>query len=209
MTDETEQIAAAHRQVGTRALETGPGRTVAIARTYDADIDDVWTACTDPGRLRRWFLPVSGDLRLGGRYHLEGNASGTIERCDPPNGFEATWEFGGDVSRIEVRLTPVSGERTRLELTHIAPDNEHWTEYGPGAAGVGWDIGLRALGVHLRGLEVPREEDWAATEEGVRFMALSSERWGEADIAGGTDPADARARARRTAAFYTAAPSGD
>ena len=34
----------------------------------DAAIDDVWDACTNPERIPRWFLPVSGDLRLGGRY---------------------------------------------------------------------------------------------------------------------------------------------
>jgi hypothetical protein len=36
-------------------------------------------------------MPISGDLRVGGRYRLEGNASGTIERWDPPRSFAATW----------------------------------------------------------------------------------------------------------------------
>ena len=44
----------------------------------------MWDACTDPERIGRWFLPVSGDLRLGGRYQLEGNAGGEILRCEPP-----------------------------------------------------------------------------------------------------------------------------
>lgn len=63
-------------------------------------------------RFRRWFLPVSGDLRLGGRFQIEGNASGTIERCDPPKGFTATWEYGGSVSWIELSLSPAAEGRT-------------------------------------------------------------------------------------------------
>jgi hypothetical protein len=58
-----------------------------VSQTYEGTLDDLWDACTNPKRIPRWFLPVSGDLRVGGRYQLEGNASGTIERCDPPNSF--------------------------------------------------------------------------------------------------------------------------
>jgi hypothetical protein len=46
-----------------------------LRRTYDAPIEDVWDACSDPDRLKRWFSPVSGDLRLGGRFQIEGNAA--------------------------------------------------------------------------------------------------------------------------------------
>ncbi|RCV56975.1 SRPBCC family protein [Marinitenerispora sediminis] len=204
MTDGPEQIDFTDRTVGTRALAAGAARVLTIGRTYEAGLDDVWDACTAPDRLRRWFLPVTGDLRPGGRYQLEGNAGGTIERCDPPRGFAATWEYGGDVSWIEVRLAPLAGGRTRFELDHVAPENEHWRKYGPGAGGIGWDIGLLGLATHLAGREVPREEEWAATEEYVRFVALSSARWCEAAITAGADPAAARAAAERTTAFYTA-----
>ncbi|MEY8040623.1 SRPBCC family protein [Saccharopolyspora cebuensis] len=200
MTDTAQLVDALHRRVGTGAHG---GRTIALTRTYDAAIADVWSACTEPDRLARWFLPVSGDLRTGGQYRLEGNASGTVERCDPPRGFTATWEFGGGTSRIELRLSTEEGGRTRLELEHSVPDDEHWAEFGPGAAGVGWDIGLLNLGLHLAGAQIQPEEEWAATEPGLRFMRLSSARWGEADIAAGAGPEQARAAAERTAAFYT------
>ena len=26
-------------------------------------VEDVWAACSDPDRLKRWFLPVSGELK--------------------------------------------------------------------------------------------------------------------------------------------------
>jgi hypothetical protein len=54
------------------------------AANAPASADQVWDACTNPERIPHWFLPVSGDLRLHGRFHLQDNASGTIERCDPP-----------------------------------------------------------------------------------------------------------------------------
>src|SRR5690606_32513269 len=68
-----EQINAVHRQVGTRQIEAGEARTVVISQTYRASVDDVWDACTSAERIPRWFLPVSGDLRVGGKYQLEGN----------------------------------------------------------------------------------------------------------------------------------------
>jgi uncharacterized protein YndB with AHSA1/START domain len=108
MTDVTHDINDVHRQVGRRAFREGEARVVTVARSYGAPLEDVWDACTNAERIPRWLLPVSGELRLGGRYQLEGNAGGVIERCDPPRGFTATWEYGGEVSWIELRLTPTT-----------------------------------------------------------------------------------------------------
>ena len=208
MIDVTQQINAVQRQVGTRVLEAGEARTVIISQSYDAAIEDVWDACTNPERIPRWFLPITGELKVGGRYQLQGNAGGTIERCDPPTSFAATWEFGGQVSWIEVRLVAEPGG-TRLVLDHIAlVDDERWAEFGPGAVGVGWDAGLMGLATHLAsGQSVAPGEGaaWAASADGRRFMSLASQRWCDASIAAGTDEADARAAADRTTAAYTGA----
>ena len=91
--DVNEHISAVRRQVGTRTLEAGQARVVTLSRTYGAPVDDVWDACTSVERIPRWFLPITGDLRVGGRYQLQGNAGGTVERCEAPNSFGATWEF--------------------------------------------------------------------------------------------------------------------
>src|SRR3954451_23605261 len=104
MIDVIHEINAVRRKVGSRTLEAGEARTVTITRTYAADLEDVWDACTNPERIPRWFLPISGELREGGRYQLEGNAGGIIQSCDAPHGFSATWEMGVDVSWIELRL---------------------------------------------------------------------------------------------------------
>jgi uncharacterized protein YndB with AHSA1/START domain len=210
MIDVNQQINAVRRQVGARVLEAGEARVMTVSQTYDASLDDVWDACTSAERIARWFLPISGDLRLHGRYQLEGNASGEIERCDPPKSFAATWEYGGEVTWIEVRLSPEPAGGTRFELEHTAHvDDERWAEFGPGAVGVGWDMGLMGLSLHLSSaapVDPQESAAWAASEEGRHFMTASSERWYDASVAAGTDEAEARAAADRTTAAYTAVP---
>jgi hypothetical protein len=56
-------LSETQREVGRRRIAAGDARTARIRRRYDAPIADVWDACTDPERIARWFLPVSGDLR--------------------------------------------------------------------------------------------------------------------------------------------------
>jgi uncharacterized protein YndB with AHSA1/START domain len=209
MINVTQQISSVRREVGRRVLEAGEARTVTISQTYGVTADDLWDACTNPERIPRWFLPITGELRLGGHYQLEGNAGGTIERCDPPRGFAATWEFGGKVTWIEVRLEPEAASATRLEIEHIAlAEDDHWTQFGPGAVGIGWDLGLIGLARHLSGEgSVAREEatQWMASDEGREFIERSSDGWRTADIAAGADPGQAEAAAGRTTAFYTGA----
>lgn len=208
MLDATEQINTVTRRVGTRTFEAGEVRTVTLARTYDAPAADVWDACTNPERIPRWFLPVSGELREGGRYQLEGNAGGLIERCDPPRSFTASWEFGGQVSWIELRLSEEAGGGTRFELEHISRADDHWARFGPGAVGVGWDLALLGLTQHLvTGVAVDPQEGMAflASDEGRRLVEESSRGWCEAAIAAGADPAEATAAAERTFAFFTGA----
>jgi uncharacterized protein YndB with AHSA1/START domain len=201
------QITAVSRSVGTSERDGREAKVVTISQAYDTDVEDLWEACTTAERLARWFAPVSGELRLGGRYQIEGNASGTVERCDPPKSFSLTWEFGGGVSWVEVRLTPEPGGGARFELDHLAHPEEHWNLYGPGAVGLGYDMALAALALHLATGATTNDQDhaaWWATDEAKRFLAGSGERWYEADVAGGADPGAARAAADRTVAAYTA-----
>jgi len=210
MIDVKEHISAVRREVGTRTLEAGEARVVTLTRTYDAPVDDVFDACTNVERIPRWFAPVTGDLRVGGRYQVQGNAGGLIERCDPPRSFAATWEMGENTSWIEVRFAGSPEGGTTVTLEHVAHvDDEFWERYGPGATGVGWELGLLGLAGHLGAAGVPPAEEgeaWALSAEGREFAALSGEAWGEAHIAGGGDPAAAQASAARTVAFYTGTP---
>jgi uncharacterized protein YndB with AHSA1/START domain len=208
MIDVEHEIASTRREVSGRTLPPGEARVVTIRRVYDTTLEDLWDACTNPERIPRWFLPVSGDLQEGGRYQLEGNAGGTISQCDAPNGFDATWEYGGEVSWIELRLSTDPSGGTLFALEHIAHvDDERWAQFGPGAVGVGWDLGLLGLGLHLAsgGQQVDAAEfmEWSASDAGRAFIVASSTAWGEASAASGTDAEMARECAARTTSFYT------
>ena len=210
MIDVKEQISEVRRSIGSRVLEAGEARVMTISQAYDTDADDLWDVVSDPERIRRWFLPVSGDLREGGRYQFEGNAGGTITKCDRPRSIAATWEMGDQVSWVEVRLTPEGDGRTRFELEHVAHvADEHWRQFGPGAVGLGWEGALWGLANHLATPEAPITPEaalaWAASEDGKTFLRLSADAWAEADIAFGTDPEEARLQADNTFKAYTGA----
>ena len=159
-------------------------KTLVIRRVYEASPEDVWDALTDPERLVRWFLPITGDLRVGGRFQLEGNASGTIIRCDKPREIAVTWEFGGGSSNVCLRLTP-QGETTVLELEHSPVPPEIIPNAGPEiwGLGAGWEMGMTALGAFLAG-EMPegRAVDSLANATPEQLMAIGqlAERVSEA-----------------------------
>ncbi|MEE9328796.1 MAG: SRPBCC family protein [Parvularculaceae bacterium] len=182
-----------------------PVRAVVLSRIYETTIDDLWEALTNKERLPRWFAAVEGDLKIGGRYQVENNAGGEIAQCEPPCMFSLTWEFGGDVSWVDVELKAEIPKMVRLTLTHTAKMSPHWEQFGPGAVGVGWELGLLGLALYLADSEANKldEEAFAASAEGKAFLRGSSEKWGEAAIIAGDDPEKALASATRTAAFYT------
>lgn len=209
-TSGTGQIGAVERAVVSETFEGREVRVLVIAQTYPTQVADLWEAITDADRLPRWFAPVSGDLVLGGRFQVEGNAGGEVRACAPPTSFEISWEYGDQVSWVQVGL--IDGpDGTTLELRHLAPVDgpaeEFWDQFGPGAVGVGWDLGLLGLSSHLAGGGVTPENAtaWSASEEGRAFVSAVSDAWAEASIAFGTDPDAARAAAERTTAFYTPA----
>ena len=208
--DVETHLGAVERSVSSLERDEQPARAVTLVRCYSTTVEDLWDAATNPERIRRWFLPISGNLELGGRYQLEGNAGGVITACERLSHLALTWEFGEDVSWVDAQFSEDGIGRSRLALTHTAHVSEHWDEYGPGATGVGWELGLLGLSLYLAKPAEPKldEAAFAISPEGRAFITGSSERWGQAAVAAGTDPAAARAAARRTAAFYTGESGG-
>jgi len=210
--DTAAQAAMVVRKVEDVTHEGQAARAVVASRDYPTNIADLWNAITEKDRIPRWFAPVSGDLELGGRYQIKGNAGGTVTACEPPRQFALTWEFGGGMSWVEVELAEAGDGATRLTLRHIAPlddkSEEFWDRFGPGAVGVGWDLSLMGLGWHIETGESNErfaEETWALSDEGKAFATWSSDSWTAASIAYGT-VADAANRAgASTTAFYTGA----
>lgn len=215
MVDVPTQLQSVTRtyRLGERGGE--PAHVQSLEQTYPAALADVWDAVTTAERIQRWFLPISGDLELGGRYQLEGNAGGEILACEPPADgtaeYSVTWEMMGGVSWLTIRLTAAGEDATRFELEHISNvadiPAEMWETFGPGATGVGWDGGLLGLGLHLGAtegaLDPSEAEAWAFTEEGRSFYRGAADGWAVAHAASGEDPAVAQQRADATYGFYT------
>jgi len=208
MKDVFDELAAARRTMGTATLPAGGAYTVELTRRYDADPDDVWDAITNPERLSRWMKPVTGDLRPGGVFELDGGEHGDILRCEPPRILRVSWMFGPGAdewpgtSEVEVRLAPDSLGGTEFELVHsIAVGEPMFPTYGPGAGGVGWDLHLLALASILDGA-VLDHQNFAASPAGADFTRRSAAAWGEAHLAGGGDPDHVAAAVEATIDFY-------
>jgi uncharacterized protein YndB with AHSA1/START domain len=141
------------RILGSLRLADGKG-VVRMEDRFDTDIDDVWSALTDPSRLACWYGEVEGDLRLGGEYRARLFASGwegtgRVEACEPRERLLVRIEDADepDESVIEVILTADGGQTIVV-----------WEERGMpvdllSAYGAGVQIHVEDLADHLAGRE--------------------------------------------------------
>jgi uncharacterized protein YndB with AHSA1/START domain len=101
-----------------------------INRTLAVPAERVWRALTDPAALAAWFWPrrfattTEVDLRVGGRYRIDGTAagmavSGEYVTVEPPNKLVFTWRWDGEPGEtlVTIELTPVA-TGTELALRH-------------------------------------------------------------------------------------------
>ncbi|WP_460690179.1 hypothetical protein [Nesterenkonia suensis] len=212
------QLDAVRRELEVHPGDDGVTVTTRLSQTFPVGPEELWECVTRADRLAQWFGSVTGELHLGGRFAVQDNASGAVERCVPPQGggsgeMQLSWEFGEDVSQVLLHSEPAEpkfphavGHATKLRVEHrgMVPQ-AFWVTYGPGAGGVGWDLALLGLGHHLRtGSTVPGEQTlWVTTPAAAEFIAGSSAAWGRASHAAGTPVDQAEAAARRTTEFYT------
>ena len=83
----TSNAAEGNRIVGALRIADGQG-AVRMEDRFDTDIDDLWSALTDPGRLARWLGEFEGDLRINRDEFVEESAqrlrrwSGSVDECD-------------------------------------------------------------------------------------------------------------------------------
>lgn len=142
----------ANRILGSlRRLEDGTG-AVTMEDVYDTDIDDLWSALTDPDRLARWIATVEGDMRVGGRINARFTSTfeglGRIDVCDAPRRLQVTFDPGtGEETVVEANLVSV-GDHTRL----IIEERGLTFEDVPGC-GAGWQAHVEDLAVYLSGSE--------------------------------------------------------
>jgi uncharacterized protein YndB with AHSA1/START domain len=195
MIDIASQINAIDRTVERLPAAGGTGERVRVLmrRDYDAPVGDVWDAVTQPDRIKRWLMPISGDLRVGGSFQLEGNAGGEILGCEPPRLLRVT--FGGPASIVEVRLIAQGDDGTLLELEHTVPIEMAHSGAGALYVGPGWDGALLGLGLYLRGEAVGDPVAAAGSPEALEFSKGSVSAWAAVVEGSGTATADELAAA--------------
>ena len=125
-----------NRILGSLRLADGTG-VVRMEDRYDTNIDDLWSAITDPERLGRWLGEIEGDLRLGGTYHARYFASGwegdvRIDVCEPPRRLRLV-NLGDEAGKhiTEVTLT-ADGDQTVLVWEAHGMPADLVADYGAG-----------------------------------------------------------------------------
>jgi uncharacterized protein YndB with AHSA1/START domain len=150
------------RIIGDLRSADGAG-VVRIEDRYDTDIEDLWSALTDPARLVRWYGRVEGDLRPGGQFrtYLQANdleATGRVEACESPRRLllttretDESYRRGHGVppfdASIELTLTAV-GDQTDLRIQVCGMPLDKVAFFG-----AGWQIHAENLATYLAGGE--------------------------------------------------------
>ena len=141
------------RILGSLRSADGKG-IVRMEDRFDTDIDDLWSALTDPRRLARWIGEVEGDLRLGGefraRFFTSGwEGTGRVEACEPPQRLLLLTKDAGepDEQVIEATLT-ADGDQTILVIEERGMPLDQLAAYGAGV-----QVHVEDLAAHLAGHE--------------------------------------------------------
>jgi len=139
------------RTLGTLRAADGTG-VVRIEDRFDTDIDDLWSALTDPARLARWLGEVDGDLRQGCEFRARFFASGwegtcRVELCEPPRRLLVSTESEGNDGAFDATLTP-DGDHTILVIEDRGVPLDHIAAYGAGD-----QIHVEDLAAYLAGRE--------------------------------------------------------
>jgi uncharacterized protein YndB with AHSA1/START domain len=121
------------------SLRSADGRgVVRMEDRFDTDIDDLWSALTEPRRLTRWLGDVEGDLRPGGEFRARFFASGwegtgRVEACEPPRRLLVLTEQPGQSYEYAIEVTlAADGDQTILVWEERGMPLDHLAAYGSG-----------------------------------------------------------------------------
>ena len=141
------------RIVGSLRSADGEG-VVRVEERYATDIDDLWSALTDPDRLARWYGQVDGELGLGGEFRMSVDASGwegtgRVEACEPPRRLMVTTKELSESFRKTVEATLTSeDDHTVLVIEVRGMPLDKIAFFG-----AGWQIHTEDLAAYLAGGE--------------------------------------------------------
>jgi uncharacterized protein YndB with AHSA1/START domain len=140
-----------------RRLEDGTG-AVRMEDLYDAGIEDLWSAITDPRRLARWIAEVEGDLRPGGRIHARFTSAwdgpGRVDVCQAPHRLVVTMAPGTSEETVIEAVLVAEEDMTRLVVEERGIPLDELAGHG-----AGWQAHVEDLTAHLEGSEAA---DWRA-----------------------------------------------
>ena len=167
---------AGNRILGTLLSADGKG-IVRVEDRFDTDIDDLWSALTDPRRLARWMGEVEGELRLGGEFRArffasEWEGTGRVDLCEPPRRLRllTTQTDQSEEQVIEVTLT-ADGDQTILVWEERGMPVDHLAGYGAGI-----QVHVEDLAAHIAGGErCDPEARWGELFPAYQDLAASRE----------------------------------
>jgi uncharacterized protein YndB with AHSA1/START domain len=121
---------------------------------FDTDIDDLWSALTEPVRLARWIGEFEGDLRLGGQFrarYFDGwEGTGRVEACEPPRRLMVVTRHDRQTDEMVAEATlSADGDQTVLVWEERGMPLEHLADYGAGI-----QVHVEHLAAHLAGREL-------------------------------------------------------
>ena len=142
-----DRMAAGNTLVGSLRVVVGQG-VVRMEGRVSTDIDDRWSARTDPQRLARWIAIVDGDLRLGGEFRARFTSGwegpGRVDVCEPPRRLRLIMSPGQeDETVIGADLTS-DGDHTRLVVEERGLPLDEVAGHG-----AGWQAHIEDLAAHL------------------------------------------------------------
>jgi uncharacterized protein YndB with AHSA1/START domain len=146
----TSNAPAGNRILGSLRSADGKG-VVRMEDRFDTDIEDLWSALTDPSRLARWLGEVEGDLRLGGefraRYFDGWEGTGRVEECEPPRRLlVVTKHYRQQDELIAEATLTADGDQTILVWEERGMPLNLLAEYGAGI-----QVHVEDLAAHITG----------------------------------------------------------
>ena len=163
------------RILGSLRSADGKG-IVRMEDRFDTDIDDLWSALTDPRRLARWLGEVEGDLRLGGEFRAHfftsgWEGTGRVEACEPPHRLLLVTKDPDEPYELVIEATlTADGDRTDLVIEERGMPPDLLAPYGAGI-----QVHVEDLASHIAGRE--RTDDAQARWEQLlpAYQALAAD----------------------------------
>jgi uncharacterized protein YndB with AHSA1/START domain len=163
------------RTLGTLRAADGTG-IVRLEDRFDTDIDDLWSALTDPRRVARWLGEIDGELREGGEFRARYFASGwegtcRVQLCQPPRRLLLSTRSEDEPEGVVEATLTADGDHTILVLEHRGVPLAQLAAYGAGN-----QVHLEDLTAYLagRGPRDPRAR-WQELHPAYQQLATESD----------------------------------